>query len=74
VSDKSGITGYYIKRELEVQQGQWQTAGGWGPVSGEELRVNVDCGVHYRWMVRAQDGAGNYSGWSSWLEFSIPLP
>jgi len=73
VSDESGITGYYIKREMEVKKGQWQTAGGWGPVSGEELKVDVDCGIQYRWTVRAQDGAGNYSGWSSWLEFSIPL-
>jgi hypothetical protein len=74
VSDESGIAGYYIKREIEVKKGQWQTAGGWGPVSGEELKVDVDCGVHYRWMVRAQDGAGNFSDWSPWLEFSIPLP
>jgi hypothetical protein len=72
VSDESGIAGYYIKREIEVKKGQWQTAGGW-EVSGEELQVDVDCGVHYRWMVRAQDGAGNYSDWSSWLEFAIPM-
>jgi hypothetical protein len=73
VSDESGIAGYYIKREIEVKKGQWQTAGGWGPVSSEELQVDVDCGVHYRWMVRAQDGAGNYSDWSPWLDFSISL-
>jgi hypothetical protein len=73
VSDESGIAGYYIKREIEVKKGQWQTAGGW-EVSGEELQMDVDCGVHYRWAVRAQDGAGNYSDWSPWLKFSIPLP
>jgi len=74
VSDDSGGPVFYdVKRELELQKGQWQTAGGWGPVSGEELQVNVDCGAHYRWAVRAQDGAGNYSDWSSWLEFSIPM-
>jgi hypothetical protein len=72
VSDESGIAGYYIKREIEVKKGQWQTAGGW-EVSGEELQMDVDCGVHYRWAVRAQDGAGNYSGWSSWLEFAIAM-
>jgi hypothetical protein len=74
VSDDSGGPVFYdVKRELELQKGQWQTAGGWGPVSGEELPVDVDCGAHYRWAVRAQDGAGNYSDWSSWLEFSIPM-
>jgi hypothetical protein len=72
--DSDGPVRYDIKRELEVKKGQWQTAGGWGLVSGEELRVNVECGVHYRWAVRARDGAGNYSDWSSWLDFSIPLP
>jgi hypothetical protein len=72
--DSDGPVRYDIKRELEVKKGQWQTAGGWGLVSGEELRVNVKCGVHYRWAVRARDGAGNYSDWSSWLDFSIPLP
>ncbi|MBN1220733.1 MAG: PT domain-containing protein [Anaerolineae bacterium] len=72
VSDESGIAGYYIKREMKVKQ-DWQTAGGWGPVSGEEYKVEVECGPYYRWRVRAQDGAGNYSDWSSWLEFSLPM-
>jgi hypothetical protein len=35
--------------------------------------VNVQCGGVYRWMVRAQDGAGNYSGWSAPSHFSINL-
>jgi hypothetical protein len=73
VTDPSGIAGYYVKLELEIKQGQWQSAGGYGPVTGKQVDVNVQCGGVYRWMVRAQDGAGNYSGWSAPSHFSINL-
>jgi hypothetical protein len=73
VDDPSGISGYYVKLEQQVTKGQWQSAGGYGPVSGKQVSVNVDCGGIYRWMVRAQDGAGNDSGWSAPATFSISL-
>ena len=73
VSDPSGIAGYYVKLELEITQGQWQSAGGYGPVTGKQVDVNVICGGIYRWMVRAQDGAGNFSGWTAPSHFSINL-
>jgi hypothetical protein len=73
VSDKSGIAGYYVKLEKEIKKNQWQSVRGWGPVSGEALLVDVDCGIHYRWAVRAQDGAGNTGNWSAWSEFSVAL-
>jgi len=73
VDDPSGIAGYYVKLELEVKPGAWQSAGGYGPVSGKKVDVNVNCGVRYRWMVRAQDGAGNISDWSAPSYFSITL-
>jgi hypothetical protein len=72
-SDKSGIAGYYVKLEREIKKDQWQTVRGWWPVNGEALKVDVDCGIHYRWAVRAQDGAGNTGDWSKWSEFSIAL-
>lgn len=74
VSDPSGISGYYVKLELQVTPGNWQSVGGWGPVSGKQVDVSVQCGVYYRWTVRAQDGAGNYSDWSEWSHFGIVLP
>ncbi len=73
VTDPSGITGYYVKLEKEITAGNWQSAGGYGPVNGTQVSVNIDCGIHYRWMVRAQDGAGNYSGWSAPSEFGVNL-
>ena len=73
VQDPSGISGYFVKLERQVTKGQWQSAGGYGPVTGKQVSVNVDCGGIYRWMVRAQDGAGNDSGWSSPSTFSITL-
>ncbi len=73
VSDKSGIAGYYVKLEREIKKNQWQTVRGWWPVTGEALKVDVDCGIHYRWAVRAQDSAGNTGNWSAWSEFSIAL-
>ena len=73
VSDPSEISGYYVKLEMEVTAGQWQSAGGYGPTPGKQVDVNVKCGVRYRWMVRAQDGAGNFSSWSAPSAFSVSL-
>lgn len=73
VSDPSGIDGYYVKVELLSGSSEWISAAGYGPVSGTQVDVPVDCGIKYRWMVRAQDGAGNFSAWSSMSEFIIVL-
>jgi hypothetical protein len=73
VTDPSGISAYYVKLEMEVKPGQWRSAGGYGPISGKQVNVNVQCGGIYRWMVRAQDGAGNYSDWSPISTFSVIL-
>jgi hypothetical protein len=58
---------------MEITAGQWQSAGGYGPVPGKQVDVNVQCGGIYRWMVRAQDGAGNFSNWSAPSAFSVTL-
>lgn len=73
VVDPSGIAGYYVKLEQEVTKGNWVSAGGYGPVSGKQVTATVSCGGIYRWMVRAEDGAGNVSGWSSPSYFSINI-
>jgi len=73
VDDPSGISGYYVKLEMEVRAGEWQSVAGYGPIPDKQVGVNVDCGIHYRWMVRAQDGAGNFSNWSAPSTFSIIL-
>jgi hypothetical protein len=72
--DSGGPVVYYVKLERQVSPGNWQSVRGWGPVSGKQVDANVDCGIQYRWTVRAQDGAGNYSDWASWSHFSIRLP
>ncbi len=71
--DASGIAGYYVKLEIQVKKGSWQSAGGYGPLTTKQVNVNVQCGGIYRWMVRAQDGAGNVSAWSSPSTFSVVL-
>ena len=73
VNDSSGIDGYYVKLEKEISAGNWQSAGGYGPLNDKQVDVPVVCGIRYRWMVRAQDGAGNYSGWSAPSIFSVAL-
>ncbi len=73
VSDPSGIAGYYVKLERQVSKGNWQSAGGWGPLGNTQVDVPVDCGIIYRWMVRAEDGAGNISDWSSPSQFGINI-
>ena len=72
--DSGGPVVYYVKLERQVSPGNWQSVRGWGPVSGKQVEADVQCGGVYRWRVRAQDGAGNYSNWSSWSQFSIRLP
>ena len=71
VDDPSGITGYYVKLQLQISESNWQSAGGWGPVSGKQVEAKVKCGVFYRWAVRARDKAGNDSDWSGWSNFSV---
>lgn len=73
VNDPSGISGYFVKLEMQTTPGNWQSAGGYGPLTDKQVTVNVQCGVYYRWMVRAQDGAGNTSDWSAPSQFSINL-
>jgi len=73
VSDPSGPVVYYVKLQKQVTPGNWQSVGGWGPVSSKQVDASVDCGLYYRWTVRAQDGAGNYSDWAPWSHFSISL-
>ena len=73
VQDPSGIAGYYVKLQWEQTAGNWVNVGGYGPISGKQIEVSVDCGVRYRWMVRAEDNEGNVSSWSSPSHFSINI-
>ncbi|MBN1976767.1 MAG: hypothetical protein JW918_05145 [Anaerolineae bacterium] len=72
VDDPSGVV-YYVKLERKVTATSWESVRGWGPVEGKQVEADVDCGVIYRWAVRAQDGAGNFSAWSVWFNFSVDL-
>jgi hypothetical protein len=72
VTDPSGVS-YYVKLEIEVKKDKWQSVGGYGPITGKQVDVNVQCGGIYRWNVRAQDGAGNYSEASPFSSFSVTL-
>jgi len=62
VSDPSGVT-YYVK---------WNRAGqpasGWDG-TGTQHSISISCGYQYSWQVRACDGAGNCSNWSSSATF-----
>jgi hypothetical protein len=72
VSDPNGVV-YYVKLQSQVKAGEWKSERGWGPESGTKVEAEVQCGGIYRWAVRAEDGAGNISAWSSWARFSVPL-
>jgi len=73
VEDPSGIAGYYIELEREVRKGEWDDAGRWGPITDKQIEVPVNCGVSYRWAVRAEDGAGHFSEWSGVFSFGVTL-
>ncbi|MBN1180347.1 MAG: hypothetical protein JXD18_14135 [Anaerolineae bacterium] len=72
VSDPSGVV-YYVKLEYLVSATEWGVVGGYGPLNDKQVTVEVDCGLYYRWAVRAQDGAGNTGDWSEWFHFSVTL-
>jgi uncharacterized protein YraI len=72
VSDESGIATYYIKLEKQISAGNWQSAGGFTS-STTQVDVPVDCGIIYRWTVRAEDNAGNFSDWSTFSQFGVNL-
>jgi hypothetical protein len=72
VSDDSGIATYYIKLEKQISADNWQSAGGYTS-SSTQVDVPVDCGIIYRWAVRAEDNAGNFSNWSAFSQFGVNL-
>jgi hypothetical protein len=72
VSDPSDVF-YYVKLESQGKVDEWHTVRGWGPTQDTQVVADIDCGIIYRWAVRAQDGAGNLSDWSVWGTFSITL-
>lgn len=71
-SDESGIATYYIKLEKQISPGNWQSAGGFTSTT-TSVDVPVDCGIVYRWTVRAEDNAGNISDWSGFSQFGVNL-
>jgi hypothetical protein len=73
VTDDSQPVQYYVKLEISLKKGQWRSAGGYGPIIGTQVDVKVECGGIYRWTLRAEDAAGNASGWSSPSAFSIEM-
>ena len=71
--DGGGPVRYFVELEVQVAADQWETVNEWGQLADKQVEVEVDCGRFYRWRVRAQDGAGNYSQWSDWSHFSVSM-
>ncbi|MFB0537835.1 MAG: NB-ARC domain-containing protein [Anaerolineae bacterium] len=74
VFDPSGVV-YEVLLEKRGEPGVgWKEAGRWYPVFSSELEVSYpQCKekTEYRWRVRAQDGAENWSGWPpKWLYYT----
>ncbi len=73
VKDPSGVAGYYVQLERQVNAKTWDPVNSWGPLNKTQTTVPVSCGLGYRWAVRARDGAGNLGPWSSWATFGIGI-
>ena len=72
VSDPSFVV-YYVRLESQVTTSSWDAVDEWGPLEAKQVEAEVQCGVIYRWSVRAQDGASNSSAWSEWFSFAVNL-
>jgi len=74
VDDSSGIAEYRVQVQRQAGDNNWQAApSGDMSVTDKTISVPVECGWYYRWRVRAVDGLGNVSDWSSWSTFAITL-
>jgi hypothetical protein len=73
VEDPSGIKGYYLLVKKEISPGSWQNVNEWGPIAGKQQEIGVECGLNFRWSVRAEDQAGNLGPWSSSSTFTVNL-
>ncbi|HHS97477.1 MAG TPA: sigma-70 family RNA polymerase sigma factor [Chloroflexi bacterium] len=72
VSDPSGVV-YYVRLERWTGR-EWILEGSWYPVSASQVE-DVPCSYYlYRWHVMAEDGARNYSDWSAWMYYAVPVP
>lgn len=72
VADPSGVT-YEFQLESQVTATQWNLVTERAGLTAKQFEVDVQCGVTYRWRVRARDGAGNVSAWSDWFTFSVTI-
>lgn len=76
VSDPSGVT-YSVGLEKQIAPGNWSQVGSWDNLTVTERPLSglllCDYGWTYRWRVRARDGAGNWSSWSAWLAYEVPI-
>jgi hypothetical protein len=75
VTDPSGIREYRVELQRSTDNSTWNAAPG-SPINGildKTTTIPTDCGWYFRWRVRAVDGVGIMSDWSSWSYFSITL-
>ena len=73
VEDIDNLNGYDVRLERELSPGNWDRVGNYGPIKDKQYEVTIDCGVAFRWSVRAEDKAGNKSDWSAWSSFIVEL-
>ncbi|MEA3326146.1 MAG: Ig-like domain-containing protein [Chloroflexota bacterium] len=75
VSDPSGISEYQVEFQRSSDNSNWVSRPG-SPIVGiqdKTAQISTECGWYYRWRVRALDGVGNESEWSSWSYFTVNL-
>lgn len=73
--DPSGIQSYGVQVEHKVTATTWAAVGTYVVLgTSKNLTEVVDCGVIYRWRVRALDNALNIGPYSGWEEFGVALP
>lgn len=75
VTDPSGIEEYQIEVQRALIGVNWESfdESPWTGIGGANVAIDVECGWHHRWRVRAVDGAGNVGEWSDWFVFILPV-
>ncbi|MBI9046648.1 MAG: hypothetical protein JEZ06_19310 [Anaerolineaceae bacterium] len=73
VTDPSGLDGYTLRLEKDLGSGTWQLMQEWTSLADKQVNAPVDCGLSYRWKVRARDTEGNQSNYSAYSHFSVEL-
>ena len=69
-ADPSGIRDYDVELEKLIDR-TYVTDKTWNTLRADAAAFAPECGMPYRWRIRATDTAGRQSEWSGYQDFEV---